>query len=131
MGAHDLDRFVPPATLRLLTGQETFTPLGASEPVAVTPGEYGYVDGAGRVLCRLDLFQADFSKVTSATVNALLIIEGTTAHAAETIRQAFSDAINLVTRYCGGTAEAIVFPAPPRTLNDLDSRGPCTRTSSD
>jgi DNA/RNA-binding domain of Phe-tRNA-synthetase-like protein len=110
MGAHDLDHFTPPATLRLLTGNETFTPLGGTQTVAITPGEYGYVDGASRVLCRLDLFQADFSKVTAATVNALLIIEGTTAHQPETFHQAFADAIDLVTRYCGGTAEVIAFP---------------------
>jgi DNA/RNA-binding domain of Phe-tRNA-synthetase-like protein len=107
LGAHDLDRFTPPATLRILTGRESFIPLGRDTPQAVTPGEYGYVDAAERVLCRLDLLQADFSKVTHATVNALLIIEGTTAHSPDTIQKAFADAIELVTRHCGGSAEII------------------------
>jgi DNA/RNA-binding domain of Phe-tRNA-synthetase-like protein len=110
MGAHDLDRFTPPATLRLLTGRETFTPLGADAPQAVTPGEFGYVDADNRLLCRLDLLQADFSKVTAATINALLIIEGTTAHAPDVFRRAFAEAVELITRYCGGTAEVIAFP---------------------
>lgn len=112
LGAHDLDRFTPPAALRLLTGAESFTPLGATAPATVVPGEYGYVDADGRVLCRLDLLQADFSKVTTDTVNALLIIEGTAAHAADGLRQAFSDAVELIMRTCGGTAEAIAFPWP-------------------
>lgn len=112
MGAHDLDRFTPPATLRLLTGSESFTPLGADAPQVVTPGEFGYVDAAGRVLCRLDLLQADFSKVTASTINALLIVEGTTAHAPDVLRRALDTAVQMVTRHCGGTAEVVSFPYP-------------------
>jgi DNA/RNA-binding domain of Phe-tRNA-synthetase-like protein len=110
LGAHDLDRIAPPVTLRLLTGRETFTPLGSETALAVIPGEYAYVDAADRVLCRLDLLQADFSKVTEHTVNAILIIEGTTAHPSGTLRQAFVHAIELVKRYCGGMAEIVAFP---------------------
>ncbi len=55
LGAHDLDAITLPVKLTLLTGQESFVPLGETEPVAVVPGEYGYVDAAGRLLCRLDV----------------------------------------------------------------------------
>jgi DNA/RNA-binding domain of Phe-tRNA-synthetase-like protein len=110
MGAHDLDTFTPPVVLRILNGRETFTPLGKTEPAPVTAGEFGYVDAAHRLLCRLDLLQADFSKVTTRTTNALLIIEGTAAHAPEKIQQTFSDAIGLITRYCDGTAEIVSSP---------------------
>ena len=110
LGAHDLDRIAPPVTLRLLTGRESFTPLGRDQEEAVTAGEYGYVDAADRVHCRLDLLQAEFSKVMTNTVNALLIVEGTTVHTPDTLRQAFADVIEQVTRYCGGTAEVVAFP---------------------
>src|SRR5262249_29975205 len=73
-GAHDLDGIAPPVALRLLTGGEPFTPLGRGAAEPVNPGEYGYVDAAGRVLCRLDVLQAEFSKVTDRTTNALLIV---------------------------------------------------------
>jgi len=112
LGAHDLDALTLPATLRMLTGDESFTPLGSSEAVPVTPGEFGYVDASGHVLCRLDLLQADFSKVTTATRNALLIIEGTTAHPAEAFSQAFAGAIELITAHCGGTADVIALAGP-------------------
>jgi DNA/RNA-binding domain of Phe-tRNA-synthetase-like protein len=112
LGAHDLDRFTAPATLRLLTGRESFTPLGADTPQAVTPGEFGYVDADNRVLCRLDLLQADFSKVTEATHNALLIVEGTTVHRPDVLRRAVDAAVEVVTRHCGGTAEVVAFPYP-------------------
>src|SRR6516162_1047926 len=35
LGAHDLDRITPPVALRLLTGRESFTPLGGPAPVPV------------------------------------------------------------------------------------------------
>jgi DNA/RNA-binding domain of Phe-tRNA-synthetase-like protein len=112
LGAHDLDRIELPVALRLLTGRESFTPLGRDVAVPVTPGEYGYVDARDRVLCRLDLLQAEFSKVTTATVNALLIVEGTARHPPAALRQVFADVAALVTRYCGGTAEVVALPSP-------------------
>ena len=107
LGAHDLDTLTPPVTLRMLTGTEPFTPLGSSAATPVTAGEFGYVDGAGRLLCRLDVLQADFSKVTAGTRNALLIVEGTAAHPPETLARATALAVELVTRHCGGTAEVV------------------------
>jgi DNA/RNA-binding domain of Phe-tRNA-synthetase-like protein len=112
LGAHDLDRIALPVSLRLLTGRETFTPLGRDNPMSIVPGEFGYVDAVDRVLCRLDLLQAEFSKVTTSTVNALLIIEGTSAHSPELLRQTFDEAIALVTRFCGGSAELVALPGP-------------------
>jgi DNA/RNA-binding domain of Phe-tRNA-synthetase-like protein len=110
LGAHDLDRIRLPVALRLLTGRESFTPLGRGTADPVVPGEYGYVDAADRVLCRLDVLQAEFSKVTDATVNAFLIIEATAAHLPDAVRRAFADVIELVTRHCGGTAEVVAWP---------------------
>jgi DNA/RNA-binding domain of Phe-tRNA-synthetase-like protein len=110
LGAHDLDRIASPVALRVLTGREAFTPLGSDTPVAVTAGEFGYVDAQDRLLCRLDVVQAEFSKVTAATVNALLIIEGHALHPPEVLRQTFADASELIVRYCGGTAGVVAFP---------------------
>jgi DNA/RNA-binding domain of Phe-tRNA-synthetase-like protein len=112
LGAHDLDRIALPVSLRLLTGGESFTPLGATDAVHVVPGEYGYVDAGDRVLCRLDVLQAEFSKVTEHTRSALLIVEGTADHAPEVLRRAVAEAVEQVTRHCGGTAEIVAWPAP-------------------
>jgi DNA/RNA-binding domain of Phe-tRNA-synthetase-like protein len=107
LGAHDLDAIALPVSLRLLTGGESFTPLGETMPAAVIRGEYGYVDSSNRLLCRLDVRQADFSKVTEATRNVLLIVEGTVEHAPAVLRRAIAEVIEVVTRYCGGTAEVV------------------------
>jgi len=111
LGAHDLDHIALPVALRLLKGQETFIPLGQDSAAPVAPGEFGYVDAADRVLCWLDVLQAEFSKVTAATVNALLIVEGTTAHSAENLQQTIAAAIEMITRHCGGTVEKIASPS--------------------
>lgn len=110
LGAHDLDRIKLPVALRHLTGNESFTALGQTVPEPVSAREFGYVDACERVLCRLDLRQAEFSKVTTETRNALLIIEGTVAHSKTKILQAFDDAIEVVTRHCGGNAEIVALP---------------------
>jgi DNA/RNA-binding domain of Phe-tRNA-synthetase-like protein len=111
LGAHDLDRITLPVTLRMLTGRETFTPLGQDGAVPVIAGEFGYVDAADRLLCRLDVMQADFSKVTTRTANILLIIEGTTAaHSLDLLRRTFTEAVDLITRQCGGAAEVAANP---------------------
>src|SRR5438105_1364388 len=110
MGAHDLDTIALPVTLRLLTGAESFTPLGRGTPLTVTPGEFGYVDAQNRVLCRLDLLQADFSKVTHQTTNALLIIEGTLGHTPALSQQACADSLDLIAHYCDGAAEVLAIP---------------------
>ncbi len=110
LGAHDLDLIELPVALRLLTGNESFAPLGRTAPEPVKAGEYGYVDARGRVLCRLDVLQAEFSKVTEKTTKALLIVEGTASHGEGAVRRALAEAVEVVTRYCGGTAEVVAWP---------------------
>ncbi len=110
LGAHDLDLFDSPAELRLFRGDEQFRPLGSEEDQPITAGEFGYVDAENRVLCRLDSLQADFSKVTPATKNVLLIVEATDQHEPEQIAAAFEETIALVSEFCGGTSEVVAQP---------------------
>jgi DNA/RNA-binding domain of Phe-tRNA-synthetase-like protein len=110
LGAHDLDRIALPVSLGLLEGSESFTPLGSDQAMVTKAGEYGYVDAENRLLCRLDVLQADFSKVTEATENALVIVEATAAHSGDLIQRAFVELTELVPRYCGGTGEVICLP---------------------
>jgi DNA/RNA-binding domain of Phe-tRNA-synthetase-like protein len=110
LGAHDLDRITLPVALQVMPTAETFLPLGGAAEATVNAGEYGYVDGLDRVLCRLDVIQADFSKVTTATTQALLIIEGTATHSPIAMRRAFEEAVEQVLRHCGGSAEVLAIP---------------------
>lgn len=110
LGAHDLDRLAAPVELRLFRGDESFTPLGRGEAEEVVAGEFGYVDARNRVICRLDVLQADFSKVTADASNILLIIESTTAHDRQNLERVFAETAQKVRRYCGGEAEVVAFP---------------------
>jgi DNA/RNA-binding domain of Phe-tRNA-synthetase-like protein len=110
LGAHDLDRIEMPVSLQMLQGNETFTPLGGEKPMSIGAGEFGYRDAAGRVLCRLDVVQADFSKVVNTTRNVLLIVEGTARHDAMHLRRTVEEVISSVTEHCGGTAEILAWP---------------------
>jgi DNA/RNA-binding domain of Phe-tRNA-synthetase-like protein len=76
MGAHDAEKLVMPISLRQTTGIEQFMPLGG-EPETVPANEFAYFDDAGRIICRLDAVQADFSKVGPSTRTVVLIVEGT------------------------------------------------------
>lgn len=110
LGAHDLDRIAAPIELRLFKGDESFRPLGSDTNKPVNRGEFGYVDAEHRVICRLDSLQADFSKVTEDTTNVLLIIEGTTAHKAQQLENAFDESMSMIDRFCGGTSEIAARP---------------------
>jgi len=110
LGAHDLGRISTPVELRLFRGSETFRPLGSGEPQEIRAGEFGYVDAQDRVICRLDSLQADFSKVTEATSDVLLIIESTTAHTSVQLDSVVADVAAAVERYTSGLAEVIEMP---------------------
>ena len=102
LGAHDLDRLSPPVELRLLNGDETFVPLGSREPESFGPGEFGYVDAGNRLICRLDVRQAEFSKITSETTNMLLIVGATHALGAADVDRILAETLDRVTEACGG-----------------------------
>ena len=110
LGAHDAERISSPVELRIMTGKETFTPLGSSEPQAVVAGEFGYVDANHRLLCRLDSLQADFSKVGDSTRDVLVIVEFTTATPDQARRAAVELAMEVISQHCGGTAEIVSMP---------------------
>ena len=115
MGAHDLGSLSLPVSLTKTTGEESFVPLGMTEEHPVPAGEFGYVDADNRMICRLDVRQANFSKVTASSRDVLLIIEANTAFTEEAIRQTFDTSISRITSICGGEAEIVWYPEPVET----------------
>ena len=110
LGAHDAKQFSSPVELQILSGEETFRPLGSPEPQPVVAGEFGYVDATGRLLCRLDSLQADFSKVSETTSEVLVIIESTIATPAADRQAAVELVREVIQEHCGGTAEVVSRP---------------------
>jgi DNA/RNA-binding domain of Phe-tRNA-synthetase-like protein len=110
LGAHDLSTLSLPVQLRMVRGGETFTPLGGYRGRHPQMGEFAYVDAAERVICRLDVVQADFSKVTPDTTDALLIVQATAWHERPAIEAGWEEVGALVTQYCGGSIEVVARP---------------------
>ena len=110
LGAHDLDRLSLPVRLQQFTTEEAFIPLGSTESQSVLGGEFGYVDQEGRVLCRLDSLQADFSKVTADTRRAILIVEATDASPTNVLTELLQSTANEVLQHCGGTVVQLIDP---------------------
>ena len=109
-GAHDIDKLALPIQLRLLQGDEEFIPIGSHQKEACAAGEFAYVDSAKRVICRLDVRQAEFSKITPKADSVLLIIGATTALSFSQLEVLFSETTDLITKYCGGTFKTVHFP---------------------
>ena len=110
LGAHDLAAVVGGIHLRLTAGTEHFLPLHAADARPVTPGEYAYIDDAEDVLCRLEVRQADKSRITVATTECIMIAQGN-AHVSHTaLRAATEEMVALVQRFCGGRDELLYAP---------------------
>jgi DNA/RNA-binding domain of Phe-tRNA-synthetase-like protein len=75
-GAHEQNAIVGSIDLRLLAGNERFTPLGTDSPSKVRVGEYAYVDKADDVLCRLEVRQGDKTKIRPSTSSCVVIVQG-------------------------------------------------------
>lgn len=110
LGAHDLRNVRGNVELRLTDGSESFHPLGQPEPEPVRPGEYAYVDDANDVLCRLEVRQAQKSKITTETTDCFLILQGNPATDATLLRDATGRLLDGITQFCGGEHEIIHAP---------------------
>ncbi len=103
LGAHDVARIDGDISLRLTTGTEDFHPVGAAEPEPVRPGEYAYVDDGGAVICRLEVRQVEKTKVTPATTDVFLIVQGNPATPPQVVQAGHDRLIGVLKRFLGGT----------------------------
>ena len=105
LGAHDIDHVHGNIMLRLTKGDEIFVPLGKTEPMQVFPGEYGYIDDANNIICRLEVLQVEPTKVTVESKDIFLIVEGNVNTEMEYVRQGAEEVCRLITKFCGGRYE--------------------------
>jgi DNA/RNA-binding domain of Phe-tRNA-synthetase-like protein len=99
LGAHDLDAVALPIRLAIAPADMEFVGLGTYGHDVVKAGEFVYIDDAGRIVCRLDVVQAEFSKVRTGTSNVVVIVEGTSAHGQDTFGAARRELIELIEEY--------------------------------
>jgi DNA/RNA-binding domain of Phe-tRNA-synthetase-like protein len=92
-----------PTTVRFATGTEVFTDLGSSEAIHPAAGEVVFVDRNDVVSARRWCWRQSAQSATSpTTIEALIIIEGHHATAADEIEAALADIEGLLLRYQPG-----------------------------
>jgi len=120
LGAHDLDTLATPVVLRQCTSDDVFVPLGQTEEHRL-PGEYAYVDQQGRIICRLEALQGDYSKVTHDSRNVVCFLQGNRYLSPAVLLKGSWLLAEMIETFCGGTAEVVDFfdagPAVPAGWN--------------
>ncbi len=102
LGAHDVARIDGAVSLRLADGSESFRPLGAAADEAIFQGEYGYIDGAGSVICRMEVLQVEKTKIEPGTTAAFYIVQGNMNTPPNSVAAAVDELVALTRRFCGG-----------------------------
>jgi DNA/RNA-binding domain of Phe-tRNA-synthetase-like protein len=110
LGAHDLATVTGGISVRLTTGAERYHPVGSTEPEPVRPGEYGYIDDGGDVICRLEVRQSEKTKVTATTRDLFLIVQGNAATPVHDVQTAHDRLIGSLQRFFGGEAVPLYRP---------------------
>ena len=108
IGAHDLAKIKTPIALRPVTESDQFVPL-ASKELRSCAGEYAYVDPDGRIICRMEVLQADFTKVDASSQDVIFFFQGSRRIPPSELLLGAWLLVELVERFLGGTAELVSF----------------------
>jgi DNA/RNA-binding domain of Phe-tRNA-synthetase-like protein len=108
IGAHDLEKLTLPITLRTITPQDIFIPLGQTEPQPLS-GEYAYVDSQGSIICRLDVLQCEPTKTTKESSNIVFFLQGNRCLPATVLLKGAWLLAEMVSSFCGAAAEIVSF----------------------
>ena len=102
-GGEDLDRIEGDVRLTIAAADEpAIFLLGEIEARAPKPGEVIYRDDAGAICRRWNWKEADRTKLTAATRNAVLVIEGLPPVGRDLVARAAEDLAALIRTHCGG-----------------------------
>jgi DNA/RNA-binding domain of Phe-tRNA-synthetase-like protein len=75
IGAHDLSKIEGNVRLEVLSADTRFEVVGGGRYDTARKGEYSYVDEKG-ILCKLDIKQAERTKITEKTHDVFVIFQG-------------------------------------------------------
>lgn len=117
VGGEDLDKIQGDIILTMASEDEkAIQLLGEPEPRAPHKGEVIYKDENGAICRRWNWKEADRTKLTEHTSNALLVIEALPPTHREELTQATESLKNLVTQYCGGVVTMDIMDSNKREV---------------
>ncbi len=109
VGGEDLDAIQGNFQLAFADGTEEFIVLGGIENDAPKLGEVVYKDDKG-VICRSwNWREADRTKLTKETTNAVVVIDTIPPTDKDTVTQATKELAKLIQKYCGGEISSEVI----------------------
>jgi DNA/RNA-binding domain of Phe-tRNA-synthetase-like protein len=97
-----LDKIKGNLTLDFAKGDELFVRLGGTENEPPLPGEVVYKDDEGITCRRWNWREAERTKLTEDTKNAIIVIEGLPPISKEIIESTTKELAGLIKKYCGG-----------------------------
>lgn len=123
IGAHDLARLATPVTLRTCQADDRYIPLGQTTRQEVA-GEYGYVDAAGQVICRMEVLQGDGSKTTRDSRDVIFFLQGNRCLSPAVLLKGAWYLAEVLERFVGGQAELVDFHDPGDTRAVVETGKP-------
>lgn len=118
VGGEDLDTCVGDIELTRATGNEEFTALGEEQNDPPAEGEVIYKDQVGVLRRRFNWREANRTKLTEKTKNAMIVIEGLFPKTAADITSATTELEAAIKKYCG--AETKTFLMSATTLHEIE-----------
>lgn len=119
VGGEDLDKILGDITLTIAGENESpIKLLGESEERPPYPNEVIYKDDVGTICRRWNWKEADRTKLTGDTKNAVLVIEGLPPVGKDIITDALEELTELIQKYCGGELQSFILDRE-KTVADL------------
>ena len=105
VGAFDADKMNFPARLQFGVESDTVLLIGNKEPVGFTSKELVYYDQKGAYNLDFNYRDSQRTMVTEDTKNILINVDGVFDVNPEKVQETLDEAIEKITKYCGGTVE--------------------------
>lgn len=117
VGGEDLASVVGDVVLTRAAGDEDFVPLGGAVQEPPPAGAVVYRDGAGVICSCWNWREADRTKLTEATTDALLVIEAIPPIPRAQLEAALAELAERVTTHLGGAARAAILDRDRRSID--------------
>lgn len=108
-GGEDTDKIKGDLVLALACGTEEFVRLGGTENEPPDKGEVVYKDSEGVACRKWNWREADRTKLTLETANAIIVVEALAPVTAEQVRMATQELAELIKQYTGAQTESYVM----------------------
>jgi len=102
VGGEDIDKIEGNVYLALADGSEDFLMIGSNENDPPKPEEVIYKDNKGVICRRWNWREADRTKLTKETKNAVIVIDAVPPYEKELVEKATDELAKLIHNYCEG-----------------------------